>query len=591
MINIRNNPTLQIFKKLYNIFDENLKKRFRWLVFFTFISSMTDLIGLAFVIPVVGLVLDEHFYNMAIQHVPAAAAFTKESMLLVTAGGFFLLILGKNIFGLYINRTQVNFVRDLYVSSTMNVLGNIYDRQLQDIQKDSSNQLVDKLTNRQMALCSNAAISSIIILNETIIFTLTAVIICAWNWHLFLLLVGILFPIMGLFYARVKNMIKNAGREKNKESIQLYARAQEMIIGYVDIKISGTEQFYKKHFRKIAERFGNYQKRLDFMLFIPTRIIELAIFLCIIILLLYSVYVIKDTGEIITTITLFSVVAYRSIPSVNRFMMAINNLNAIEFLFNDPDFVIKEHQKDLREEGAPIRLQKHIRFENVSFRYTPDTPYVLRGCDLEIRKGEKVGIIGESGSGKSTVISNLLGFLHPTDGRIFIDDILLTEKNTPRWWHTVGYVRQEVFMLNASLRENIAIGEPESEIDEERLNRAVRLSSLSEWAGTLPEGLYTQIHERGSNLSGGQKQRIAIARALYKGAQVLVFDEATSALDNKTEEEITQAIHQLGKADLTIIMIAHRYTSLRFCDKIYQLESGRIKNILTYEELVRSLDE
>lgn len=589
MINFRNNLTLQALKKLYHIFSDELKKRFKWLVVLTFISSLADLIGLTFVIPVVGLVLDENFYNTIVHKLPVLESFTKENLLLLTVGLFFLLIIAKNAFGLYINKMQVHFVKDLYVSSTMNVLQNVYARRLMELQKDTSNHLVSKLTNMQIVLCSNAAISCIILINEAMVFALTAVIVCTWNWHLFLLLIGVLLPIMGYFYASVKNRIKIAGREKNTESIQLYARAQEMIIGYVDIKISGTEHFYKERFKKIAERFGGYQKRLDFMLFIPTRIIEIAIFLCIIILLLYGVYIIKDTTEIITTITLFSVIAYRSIPSVNRFMVAMNNLNSVEYIFKDPEFLIKNPDHERQVLPPPLRLTKSLRFENVSFRYTPQSPVVLQHCNIEIKKGEKIGIIGKSGSGKSTLISNLLGFIHPTEGKIYVDDTLLTEENTIAWWQTIGYVRQEVFILQGSLRENIAIGIPLDQIDEARLQRAIELASLSDLVKSLPEGLDTILSERGNNLSGGQKQRISIARAIYKGAEVLVFDEATSALDNKTEEEITQAIQELGKEDLTIVMIAHRYTSLRFCNRIYQLEDGSIRRELSYEELLKTI--
>lgn len=588
MINIRNNQTLAVFKKLYHIFDAKQKIRFKWLVVLTFISSLTDLIGLAFVIPIVGLVLDENFYGMVIQTLPFLDEIPRNTLLLFTVAGFFLIIIAKNMFGLYINKIQVQFVQDLYVRSSMNVLNNIYSRGLLDIQKDSSNYLVDKLTNLQISLCSNAAISAIILLNEAMVFMLTAIIVCTWNWHLFLLLIGVLVPIMGTFYARVKNMIKTAGKERNRQSIQLYARAQEMIFGYIDVKISGTENFYKERFRQITRQFSNYQKKLDFMAFIPTRIIEVAIFLCIILLLLYSVYVIKDSSQILTTITLFSVIAYRSIPSVNRFVMAMNNMNAVEFLFDDPEFMIREEKETDKTIPDTMRLKHTIEFRDVSFRYNNAALPVLQHCSLTVRKGEKVGIIGKSGSGKSTLVSNMLGFLHPTEGGIFIDDVQLTKENIPAWWVSIGYVRQEVFITSNTLRENIAIGIPAEDIDSRRMERAVRLSSLSELVSYLPEGLDTVLNERGNNLSGGQKQRIAIARALYKGAEVLIFDEATSALDNKTEEEITNAIHELGKQDLTIIMIAHRYTSLRFCDKIYQLEKGVISNTYTYDALLRA---
>ncbi len=571
--------------KLYRYFTPAQKKKFLWIVVLTFISSISDLVGLSFVIPVVGLVLSDTFHNSLVAAIPFLDGFSKETLLLYTVAIFFVIIVAKNLFGLYINKLQVNFVRNFYLSSTMNVLERIYSRSLLDIQKDTSNELVAKLTYYQAALCSNAAISTIILINEAMIFILTALTICFYDWKLFLLLIVVMIPTMGIFYARVKNMIKTAGHEKTLFSTKLHAGAQEMIFGYTDIKVAGTENHFKQNFKSFAQNFSKQQGKLDFMMFVPTRIIEITIFLCIILILLYGVFVLKDAEKIITTITLFSVIAYRSIPSVNRFVIAMNNLNSTDFVFKDPDFeLLKETEKT--KPGTPIHFKQHIRFEDVSYQYPGDDKQVIRNCNLEIKKGEKIGFIGTSGAGKSTLIGNILGFLYPTQGQIKIDDTVLSKENISEWWKILGYVRQEVFIMNRTFAENIAIGETKENIDMERLQKAVRLASLSELVNGWSDGLFTMLNERGNNLSGGQKQRIAIARAIYKGAQVLVFDEATSALDSKTEEEITNSIRELGHEDLTIIIIAHRYTSLKYCDKIYKLERGEINDTLTYNQLI-----
>jgi ABC-type multidrug transport system fused ATPase/permease subunit len=585
-MNFRGIAALSTIGKLYKILNAKQRKAFTWLIVLTFISSITDLVGLAGVIPVIGMVLSKTYYESIIHAVPVFASFSKEQLLMIFVGLFFVLIVGKNAFGLYINRVQVRFVQNMFVSSSMNVLNKVYDRSLMDLQKDTSNELVNKLTNLQTSLCSNAAISTIILINETIVFALTAIVVCVWNWQLFILLIGVLLPSMGFFYNKVKNMIKTAGLEKSNNGVKLYAGAQEMIFGYTDIKIAGTETTFKKRFEKAAKEFSVHQGRMDFMLFVPTRIIEIATFLCIVLILLYGVYVIKDPEKIVTTISLFSVIAYRSIPSINRFVMAMNNLVSTEFIFKDPDFYPDGKRKDAPEKYAPLPFQDKIVFENVSYRYSPVSKYVIRDCNLEIKKGEKIGIVGQSGAGKSTLINNILGFLEPTSGSIRIDNTLLTNDTVKSWWKILGYVRQEVFIMNTSLMENIAIGDLKGQIDMERMQRAVRLASLSSLVNDLPDGLDTKLSERGNNLSGGQKQRIAIARAIYKGAQVLIFDEATSALDSKTEEEITNSIQELGKEELTIIIIAHRYTSLKYCNKIYQLEDGHITDSMTYNELM-----
>jgi ABC-type bacteriocin/lantibiotic exporter with double-glycine peptidase domain len=581
----RNNVFLAL-KKLYAILNKKQRTKFLSLIVSTFVSSLGDLIGLGMVIPIVGLVLSPTFHAKFVAFFPFTASLTKEHLLLYTVAVFFLLIIAKNLFGLYINYLQVKFVRNMFVTSTENVLNKVYKKSLTEIQDESSNTWVNKVTQMQAMLCSNMAISVMIVINEAIVFVLTAVIVCLWNWHLFLLLIAVLMPTVGLFYYRVKGMIKTAGHEKNNKFIQLYAKAQEMIFGYTDIKIAGTEPNFKKRFNDTAVDYSKLQSKVDFTLFVPTRLIEIAIFLCIIIILLYGVYVIKDINTIVTTITLFSVIAYRSIPSVNRFIIAMNNVNAAEFVLEDEDFMPEEAEEEDKEAVLPISFQEKIRFDHVSFRYAGTGRNVLNNCNLVINKGEKIGIVGKSGTGKSTLVNNILGFLSPTSGGIFIDNAPLNGSNIRNWWKIVGYVRQDAFILNATLAENIALGETPEVIDYPRLQHAIKMSSLSSLITELPEGEHTLLSERGNNLSGGQKQRIAIARAIYKGAQVLVFDEATSALDTKTEEEITDAINELGKENLTIIIIAHRHTSLRFCEKIYQIDNGKVSDTFSYQDLL-----
>ena len=585
-MNIREGSPVAAISKVYKIFTPKQRKSFRVLVFFTFISSITDLLGLFTVIPVIGLVLSDSFYNTVITKLPMISQFDKQQLLLLSVLLFTVLIIAKNLFGLYINKMQVRFVEGLFVTSSMNVLANVYKRSLLEIQKDTSNKLVQKLTSMQVHLCSYAVISIIIIINEAIVFGLTAVIVCLANWQLFVLLILTIVPIMAIFYAKVKTMIKNAGTERSNNETKLRESAQEMIFGYTDIKIAGTENNFKKKYENTARKYSIFQGKLDFMLFIPTRIIEVAIFFCVVLIMLYGIYFIKDTEAIITTISLFGIVAYRSVPSINRFVIAVNNINSSSFIFEDRDFIYSEQQVKKNAE-SPLEFDETITFENVSYSYEGNGKNVLNNCSLQIRKGEKIGIIGKSGAGKSTLVGNILGFLKPTEGRIIIDQTPLGENNIEDWWHIVGYVRQEVFIMNNSMLENIAIGEDAASVDIERINRAIKLASLESLVNELPNGIHTKLSERGNNLSGGQKQRIAIARAIYKGAEVLVFDEATSALDSQTEEEITNAIQQLGREQLTIIIIAHRYTSLKYCDRIYDLQNGQISASLTYAELIK----
>jgi ABC-type multidrug transport system fused ATPase/permease subunit len=203
---------------------------------------------------------------------------------------------------------------------------------------------------------------------------------------------------------------------------------------------------------------------------------------------------------------------------------------------------------------------------------------------MEIKKGERIGFVGVSGSGKTTLMNLLLRLYSEDSGEIRVDGQALTDAHTRDWRKLIGYVKQDIFLLDGSIRENIILADPEP--DEDRLRLAVKQASLDSFVNALPSGLETLVGERGSNLSGGQRQRIGIARSLYRNAEVLVFDEATSALDNQTENEVTEAIDALSETHKTIFIIAHRITTLRSCDRIYELKNGRISGVYTYKELI-----
>lgn len=234
---------------------------------------------------------------------------------------------------------------------------------------------------------------------------------------------------------------------------------------------------------------------------------------------------------------------------------------------------------------APLPFQQELRFESVSFAYGDDLPLVIDHLSLTIRPGQRVGFIGTTGSGKSTCLDLLMGLLMPTQGEITVDGVGLRGENLQRWQKNIAHVPQAIYLADATIAENIALGIPRQHIDWERIRQTAAMAQISRFIESQPQGYETFVGERGIRLSGGQRQRIGIARALYKQAQVLVFDEATSALDNQTEREVMAAINALSD-DLTIIMIAHRLSTVEGCDLIIELSQGRVVAQGTYQELI-----
>jgi ABC-type multidrug transport system fused ATPase/permease subunit len=228
--------------------------------------------------------------------------------------------------------------------------------------------------------------------------------------------------------------------------------------------------------------------------------------------------------------------------------------------------------------AVPIPFTREIALEEVCFRYVGDRPLVLDAITLTIPKGARIGFIGRTGSGKSTIVDLIMGLLKPSVGRILIDGTPLTSENLRAWQTQIAHVPQAIFLADASIAQNIAFGVPEEEVDFSRVRDAARRSELSNFIESLPSGYQTVVGERGIRLSGGQRQRIGIARALYKNASVLVFDEATSALDSETEDAVMSSISALGR-ELTMIIIAHRLSTVEMCDQVYRLEDGRLAGL------------
>jgi ABC-type bacteriocin/lantibiotic exporter with double-glycine peptidase domain len=236
-----------------------------------------------------------------------------------------------------------------------------------------------------------------------------------------------------------------------------------------------------------------------------------------------------------------------------------------------------------------MKFNDSIELNSINYYYKDENNLVINDLSIKISKGKAIGIIGRSGSGKTTLINILLRFYYEKSGSIYVDGIKLTKENEKNWRNIIGYVKQDVFIMDGTIAQNIAFELDEHLIDYNKMNHVLKIASLSSFINSLPDNINTRVGENGALLSGGQRQRIAIARALYNDCEILIFDEATSALDMETEKEIADAINILEKENKTLIIIAHRYTTLKKCEVIYQMEDGKISNSYTYEELMKSV--
>ena len=372
------------------------------------------------------------------------------------------------------------------------------------------------------------------------------------------------------------------------EQTQVVKALQEGLGGIRDVLLDGTQPVYCDIYRKADLPLRRAQGNNAVIAQSPRYAME-ALGMVLIAALAYALS--RQAGSIATALPVLGALALgaqRLLPALQQIYNAWVSIagnhaslaDAIELL-NQP----LPEEELLQPAPEPLLFQDVIRFDAVRFRYTNDGPWVLDGLNLTIPQGARVGFVGSTGSGKSTTLDLLMGLLMPTEGEFLVDGQPISGIRVRVWQRSIAHVPQSIYLADTTLAENIAFGVPPETIDLDRVQQAARQAQISEFIESSPEGYQAYVGERGIRLSGGQRQRIGIARALYKQAKVLVFDEATSALDNATEQSVMDAIEGLS-SDITILLIAHRLTTVRRCDTIVELEHGQVVAQGTYEQLL-----
>ena len=361
---------------------------------------------------------------------------------------------------------------------------------------------------------------------------------------------------------------------------------QEALGGIRDILLDQTQPLFLRRFNQVDWPLRQAQAS-NYIIGPSPRFAVEALGMVLIALLGYQMT--ASAGGIaaaIPTLGALALGAQRLMPLLQQTYQGWANISGSRKVLIDVFALLQQPvAQETQLQVATLPFERGIRLEKVSFRYQTQLPLVLHQLNLDIKKGARVGFVGTTGSGKSTLMDLLMGLLQPEIGQILVDNAPLTGAVRLAWQRNVAHVPQAIFLADASFAENIAFGVPVGQIDMERIRQAAKRAQISEFIESSPEGYAAMVGERGVRLSGGQRQRIGIARALYKQAKVLVFDEATSALDSETEKAVMQAIESLGR-DLTIVLIAHRLTTLQGCDTIYRLEKGTVVSSGSYEELV-----
>lgn len=545
-----------MLKRIIRILPKEFYRPGLWIVATVPVRALLNLVGVAALLPVLQLVLDDN-----------PTDFTPVTICL----GVLAVIILKNILNIALAAYQNRYLLKLYRYFSTALFSNLYKKGLLYIKGRNSAEISHEING----VCYSFSLSVLSpILNmagESLLLILIYISLIFYSPIASVLVPVCFVPVLLVYVYMVKDRVQRYGKQENEAKRKMWRTVLETFRGYAEIEVNGAFPSIERQFDDNLVSISSQREKMTIVQQFPNSLIELSVVGCMTVLIALSG---AFHGENLSVMVgVFAVAAMRMLPAVRTltsgWTSVKNGLYSLDIL-----------EKGLSDEGVEkvvdesFEFNKGVEVRGISFSFPDGGHKVFDKFSMEIRKGEKVGVKGPSGGGKTTLFNLLLGFYKPDEGGIYIDGKELTVANRAGWLKYAGYVQQDVFILDASLAENIAFGVPPGDIDREKVERIIKEVSLSSYLKQLPEGIDTRIGEMGAKLSGGQKQRVGIARALYKGADILFLDEATSSLDSATEAEINQSILELSRYrdDLTIIAIAHRESSLKFCDRVIDLK-------------------
>tara|TARA_B100001057_G_C22780220_1_gene923345 strand:- start:67 stop:1530 length:1464 start_codon:yes stop_codon:yes gene_type:complete len=403
-----------------------------------------------------------------------------------------------------------------------------------------------------------------------------------------LIVILIVSVFYGLVYKFNQNLIRRIGDENFRANELRFKVLLEAFGATKEIKLAGLENIFLNQFSNPSKIIAKNSSLINIISQIPRYTLEAISFGGMILIIIYFMLSRGDITNVLPVIALYAFAGYRLMPAVQKIFVNITNLKVVGPSINSLYEDLKKLKRSENYENKDfLKLEKEIKLKNISYNYPNSSRTVLKNINLNIPVHQTIGIVGETGSGKTTTVDIILGLIEAQDGSLEVDGKVIDKDNKRAWQNSIGYVPQQIFLADDTISANIAFGKKDNEINQDDVERASKIANLHEFVvNELPLKYQTLIGEKGVRLSGGQRQRIGIARALYNRPELLVFDEATSSLDNLTEKKVMEAIYNT-KNKITKILIAHRLTTVKKCDKIFLFDKGNLVKEGTYEELIK----
>lgn len=577
-------------KKLLSILEKNFRNKALVLQVLLLIGVLFESIGLGMLIPLVTIITD---VKAADQHVFVhfikgfVGNISNQQLVFIVLGIFTLFYCIKTLFLSYLTWRQTEFTLGLSRNiSTRLYRGYLFQPYVFFLDKNSA-LLMRNILSEVGSITGYVQAIMYLQTEISVLFgiTVTLFLIEPFGASVVFLFVGSISYL--LFFISKKKLVSWGKQRMNYDGIRS-KNVLQGLHGLSELKLFQKENYFINKFDADTKLSFGAQRKSQFMQQIQRYYLELVLMISVMLLAGAVIAQGRMINDILPSLSLFLFAALRMLPSANRIISSLQAMRvsrpSVDMLYEELMLCQKENETEVLPSDTPVRMNRFIGFYQLSYSYPSSGHKSLDDINLEIMAGSVVGIIGQSGSGKTTLVNILTGLLKPGSGKVVVDDIDITSRMVD-FRKQIGYVPQNIFLIDDSLKRNIAFGLDDTDIDLAKLNDVINAAQLDEVVANLPEGIDALIGERGVKLSGGQRQRIGIARALYNNPSILILDEGTSALDNETEQYIMDSVAKL-KGKLTIILVAHRYTTLHFCDIVYKMQNGRIIGKGKLEELV-----
>lgn len=577
----------KIWSKLLILLDRKQKMQMAGIVFMMLIGGVLESVGISLIVPVMTIVVNPAAVNTnsVLKFIYDTFSFTRVIQLatLIMLSLVFVFVI-KNIFLYFMNVVQLRFVYTNQFSTSRRMMINFMTRPY-EYYLSADTAVIQRNITSDVNNMYGLILNLLQLISEIIVFVCLVGILLIQDTVMTLSIASLLIAVLLIIKFIIKPVMKRAGEDNQNFYSGLFKWISESVTGIKEIKIANKENYFINEYSKCGNGYVSAVQKYNLYNSTPRLLIESVSIAGMIGYMLFVMYNGETIQELLPHMTVLGAAAARLLPSANRINNYLTSISYFEpFFMNVSDNLQYEinddrisYDEDSYVSVAVDKLPIHEKIEmrDMCYRYPGTQSYILDHADITVPVGKSVGIVGTTGAGKTTAVDVLLGLLKPESGVILADGIDIREHYSS-WLKNIGYIPQTIFMLDSTIRKNIAFGVPESEIDDEKVISALKEAQLYEYVKTLPDGLDTTIGERGIRLSGGQRQRIGIARALYEDPEVMVLDEATSALDSETEAAVMDSINRLHGRK-TLIIIAHRLQTIEKCDQVYRVENGKIK--------------